>query len=130
MSTKEKKVRSTLLAAAVLVLPTTAFPSTYQETVIASCYEFPEVKESHIVDKQGDNCNSKSGGEDRYKYAYQYATHETVRTVYQDDEGKPTVEKYERVQLHSRDFRGEGVAYVKKLVDSFIGTNRSFVCKK
>lgn len=100
-------------------------PST---TTISSCYEFPDVKESLIINRNGDQTNLKAN--ESYRMTYAYREKEVVRQNIQNAEGKSEVAQYDRVNNQSVEFHGDSVAAVKRLAENFVASRQPWVCKR
>lgn len=105
-----------------------SFAGSQYETRVSSCYEFPEVKESLIINRNGDQTSLKSN--ESYRMTYAYRQKEVVRLVLQNNEGKGEVSQFDRVDNQSADFHGDSVSSVKKLAENFVASRQAWACKK
>lgn len=105
-----------------------SFAGSPYETTISSCYVFPEVKESLIINRNGDQTNLKSN--ESYRMTYAYLEKEVIRQVVPGAEGKNEVFTFDRVDNRNSDFHGDNVVAVKRLAENFVASRQPWACKK
>ena len=105
-----------------------AFGDCRYETVLSSCYEFPDIKESNIINRDGNQSSLKAN--ESYSLFYAYREKSVVRQLNQDGKGETQSINFDRVQNQHANFSGDSVAAVKRLAENYIASRQPWACKK